>query len=114
MDRTTTLWERKGMRLFITCKADVRAINQGLKEPREFSVFTDHENLDERKKGILSATSLNFNKDGHRVIGYDAEQVLVLPLPDGAGYEIVFASTPAQQKFIELMKLLPLERGVLV
>ncbi|MBH2006990.1 hypothetical protein I8H83_00095 [Candidatus Saccharibacteria bacterium] len=105
------------MRLLISCKADARALDFGLEQPRTVFVFTDDE-LKDRKKGTLTIISSISDENGNCVINYDGGQAFALSRSDDIGYDLVFPSTPdgvaAQEKFIELMEALPLERGVLV
>lgn len=106
------------MRLFITCKADVRALNQGLKESRTLSVFTDHEDLGDRKKRTLTidprSSEVTSDKEGYLTTYYNGAPVSVLPRSDGDGYELVFPSTrkgeAAERRFTEHMEPLPLQR----
>lgn len=120
MDDTTTLRQKgRALRLFITCKADVRALQQGLKEPRALSVFTDHEDLGDRKKRKLNIDPQSLkmapDRQGYLTTYYNGAPVSVVPRSDGDGFELVFPSTrkgeAAERRFTEHMEPLPLQRA---
>ena len=101
------------MRLFISRKADVAALNRGVNHPCEVMVFDDSD-LDERKRVTLTldpSSRLLANGDGTYSLQYCGDTIAIEPRADDFGYELFFSTSyrgaEAVRRFIDQMKPLP-------